>query len=90
MSPRGSGRTEGRGSVARAWWPKGGHGGGLVSARRPAGGRAWRALWERNWNEYLDGCAEERLLIPTFPDLLMNLALSRGAQFFPLKLLSQR
>lgn len=38
--------------------------GGLVSARGAAGGRAWRARLERNWNECLDGWAKERLLTP--------------------------
>lgn len=79
----------------RAWWhEKGGHGGGrdgLVSVRRPAGGRARRALQERNWNECLDGWAKERLLILTVSrtqsssDLLVNLMASTGARFLPLK-----
>ena len=70
--------------------------GGLVSVRRPAGGRAWRALQERDWNECLDGYAKERLLIPPVSrtqsslGLLVNLTGSTGAWFLSLKLSSQR
>lgn len=69
--------------------------GGLVSARGAAGGRAWRALLERNWNECLDGWAKERLWTPPVSrthsslDLLTNLTGSTGAWFIPKKPLSQ-
>jgi len=73
----------------------GGHG-GLVSGRRPAGGRAWRDPRESNWSGGLGRWTKESLLLPpvsgtcSSPDLLMNLTGSTGARFLTKKLSSHR